>query len=303
MQQFDTQEIQMHIDKITDNTHCSLYQLPKSVKLEATGACSLKCNFCYNKQLKINNIRQRMLTVDQFKYAFKFIQKIPTIHEIGFFYLGEAALNPNLPYFYKYAKKYNYRTFLTTNGTISNVILECIPFVDSLKVSWNYTSVNDFCYKTKSSPIIFNTIYNNIKIFKAACNAYNKKLSISTIEDQPKINYQFILSKLQFDTHYWLPLQSHAGLLKTGHEGNIGQCSHIRTTMPCWNLFNCLYIDVDLNIRMCDFVHQPDNILYNINDIDYYYLTPTVIFNRLNHLLGKVPFMCRKCLHSQYNSK
>jgi hypothetical protein len=57
--------------------------------------------------------------------------------------MGESGLHPKLYNFYK--KIYNnYYTFLTTNGTIISNILPAIKYINSLKVSWNYSDEDDF---------------------------------------------------------------------------------------------------------------------------------------------------------------
>jgi hypothetical protein len=105
-------------------------------------------------------------------------------------------------------KNAGYFTFLTTNGTILQTVINAIPYIDSLKVSWNYTNINDFKLKTNANIDMYSYIQNNIFKFYEECHKYGKKFNISTVLDTNKHDYDIELNKLKYDEHYWIPLQT-----------------------------------------------------------------------------------------------
>lgn len=158
--------------------------------------------------MKMTGERQRVMSYTEFIEVLRFLKKVGSIREIGLFYMGESALNKNLAKFYKYAKEEGFFTFLTTNGTIASTVIEAIPYIDSLKVSWNYKNLDDFIRKTNAPASLFKIIKTNISNFKIKCNEYSKKLTISTILDSSEADYINQLSTLDSDDNYFLPLQS-----------------------------------------------------------------------------------------------
>ena len=84
--------------------------------------------------------------------------------------MGEASLCFYLKDFYKKLKEAGYFTYLTTNGTLYRSIMDTIPYIDSLKVSWNYKDKIDFQNKTGAWSEEYEYIKNNIKKFYDAIN-------------------------------------------------------------------------------------------------------------------------------------
>lgn len=84
--------------------------------------------------------------------------------------------------------------------------MDSIPYVDSLKVSWNYKDITDFRKKTGQNERMYETIIENIKTFYEICHINKKKLAVSTVLDCNKEDYEEAISNLRFDEHYWIPL-------------------------------------------------------------------------------------------------
>ena len=177
------------VDAISDNTSLSVNMMPTSAKVEICGKCTLACEFCYQKIMKRNNERQKAMSIQQFIEVIKFLKQIGSVKELGLFYMGESALNKDLAAFCKLAKEEGFFTFLTTNGTVLRTVVEAIPYIDSLKVSWNYKSQEDFIKKTNASDKLYRTIKENIAVFKGECNKHQKKLTVSTVLDSPISEY------------------------------------------------------------------------------------------------------------------
>ena len=79
-----------------------LYQLPKSVNIEASSICQLNCRDCYMRNQHIHKtiIGNGYLKFDDFK---NFINKHPNIEEVELSFSGEIFLNPDLGKIIKFA--------------------------------------------------------------------------------------------------------------------------------------------------------------------------------------------------------
>lgn len=271
---------------------------PVSAKVEICGMCSLDCNFCYHKVMKAEHLRQRMILENDFERILSFLKTIPSMKEVGLFYIGESGLHPKLCDFYRMLKEEGYFTYLTTNGTTTSNILRAIPFIDSLKVSWNYIDQQDFVMKTHADSSLYSKIVQNINILHEECNKNSKKLAISTVLDTKKEDYSASLAQLQHDEHYWIPLQTQCGTNSDGADGVVGESEHIRDPLPCWSLFKGLYIDSDMNIRTCCYGHHACHVLYNIRNVQKFIIPSKLLHMRELHLQHKIPDECKQCLRS-----
>ena len=287
------QTVKERVDMISRNDNLSLNTPQTTAKIEISGFCSLNCKFCYHKIMKENIERQRFMTDKDFHTVMEHIETFyPNIKEIGLFYMGESGLHPKLAEFYKELKDRGYFTYLTTNGTVRTNVMKAIPYIDSLKVSWNYRNRADFCEKTGEGRIWYDQIRKNINILYLICKSLNKPLAISTVLDTEKEDYAESLKGLKYDEHYWIPLQTQGGTIEKGYDGVVGEDDNKVSPIPCWSLFKGLYIDADLNVRTCCYGHGKLNVLYKIGD--------EVVSSdkeKTSHLLGIIPEMCKQCLH------
>lgn len=284
--------IKERIDAVANNKNLTINTPITTAKIELTGVCTLQCNFCFNSAMRNNNLRQRYMTDEDFNRVLTYLKLYPDLKEVGLFYMGESGLHPKLAEYYKRLKELGYFTYLTTNATYIDNIIKAIPYIDSLKVSWNYSSKSDFVKKTGCHSNIYENIKKNIGILYGECQKYNKPLAISTVLDTDKKEYEPTIKNLPCTEHYYIPLQTQGGTIKEGLGGVVGQSENMSTKIPCWSLFKGLYIDCDLNVRTCCYGHSKEHILGNIKD--------EVSYNKKDlkemHLRGITPSICQKCL-------
>lgn len=262
--------VKERVDRIANNRNFSMATEPTMAKIEVSGFCPLNCKFCYQKEMKQEKDRRAgaLMSLMDFMSAYDYVKTFPSIKEIGLFYMGESGAHPDLPEFYKQVKSGGYFTFLTTNGVFSSNILRAIPYIDSLKVSWNYTGLTDFLEKTGTNAHYYYAIKENIKLFYDECHRHGKQLAISTVLDhQGREAYESALKQLPYDEHYWIPLQNQGGTQEAGREGVLGEDDHKVSPVPCWSLFRGIYVDSQLNIRVCCYGHSKEHILGNIKNI------------------------------------
>lgn len=288
--------VKERVDFISQNKNLSLETPYTTCKIEVCGKCNMKCSFCYENILANNKIRQKLMSIKDFKLVLKILkEKVPTLKEIGLFYMGEAGLHPDLPKLYKLCKDEGYFTYLTTNGLFIKNILPAIKYIDSLKVSWNYKDYFDFSNKTNLKSIIsYKIIKINTCELQKECHKYNKKLTVSTILDpnDNKEDYETSLKEICYDDHYWIPLQTQGGYKNTGSDGVIGEFDNVSTPIPCWSLFKGIYIDSDLNIRTCCYGHTDKFIIGNIKNNSNF----NKDVYKTQHLKGEIPEICKNCL-------
>ena len=292
--------IKERIDNVSRNDNLSLDTKPVMAKVELTGKCTLSCGFCANSAMRENNIRQKFLSEDEFELILKEVKSVPSIKELGLFYMGESGLHPKLCNFAQKAKEAGYFVFLTTNGTVINNIIKAVPYIDSLKVSWNYKNEADFIGKTGCTSAGFNLVIENIAKLCDECHKHNKTLAVSTVLDASPDDYIDVLKKLKYDEHYYIPLQNQGGTNEYGATGVIGQADNPVKPVPCWSMFKGVYIDVDLNARVCCYGHEEQHIIGNLRD--------NSLGNLINdeglckwkkqHLENKIPEICSKCLNN-----
>lgn len=286
------------VNKITSNKDITIDTPLSMARIELTGCCTLNCKFCAHNAMRENGIRQTFMKDDDFDFVISKIEEIPTIKEIGLFYMGESGLHNKLDEYYKKVHDKGYFTFLTTNGTYITNILRALPYIDSLKVSWNYKNSKDFVKKTGSNIENYDIILHNIKRLFADCHNLNKGLSISTVlcNEETKDDYMYVLSNIPYDEHYFINIHGSNDISKPSNDKNI---SNGCISIPCWSLFKGLYIDVDLNVRSCTYGNEDINILGNLRREDVFnkHVMSKDRFKRAQ-LKGDIPKMCMNCLNA-----
>ena len=293
--------IVQRINSASDNSSVSLNTSPTLAKIELTGKCTLSCRFCNNANMRKYNQRQGLLSSKDFNLILENLKSIPSIKEIGLFYMGESGLHPQLSEFYKRLKECGYFTFLTTNGTYIKYVLEAIPYIDSLKVSWNYKDLADFIEKTGVSAQVYFSIQKNIDTLYKECHKHNRTLAISTILDSEEKMYDGILKQLKFDEHYFIPLQNQNGIEENGAPGVVGESINPVKPIPCWSLFKGVYVDVDLNVRTCCYGHDKIHIIGNLREekLSNLISDEKLIRYKKSHLSNKIPSICTLCLNTK----
>ena len=293
--------VQERVRLISDNKNLCLNTQYTTAKVELCGICTLNCNFCYNKIMAKNKERQKKMSFFNLYFVIQELKTIKSLKEVGLFYMGESGLNSNIIVGYKMLKNAGFFTYLTTNATDIKYIKYAIPYIDSLKVSWNYQDIHDFIDKTNSAPRMYFRIINNINKLYDICHKFGKRLTISTVLDRNKKDFDNTLSKLKYDDHYFIPLQSQGGTNEDGLDGVIGESDNPSSPIPCWSLFKGIYIDVDMNVRCCCYGHKEEHIIGNL-----LYKNLRNILNEIKltdmkqlHLDGKIPEECISCLRNQ----
>jgi uncharacterized Fe-S cluster-containing radical SAM superfamily protein len=247
---------------------------PKSVKIELTSRCNLKCKFC-----AVRTRKDKATDMD-----FWLFQKITEdmrmsgVEEIGLFYLGESFMNPELLIkSIKWCKDLGFPyLFLTSNATIAKSmdIMKVMEVgLDSLKWSINCYDAEQFHKITGGSDSTFEQAFINIKrAFDGRnMNNHNTALYASSIlyEGEQKEKMQKLLDEkvIPFvDQHYWLPLyqmsmyrkkmKQDLGYVPTA--GNMGRLDNktlepLRNSLPCWTAFTEGHVRVDGGLSACCF--------------------------------------------------
>lgn len=293
--------VQDRVQLISDNTNLNLNTKITTAKIEITGVCTFKCHFCYQNIMIAKNERQKFMTDTEFNQVLEYLKLYPDLKEVGLFYMGESGLHPNLAQYYKQLKKLSYFTYLTTNGTCLESVKQAIPYIDSLKVSFNYllNGSNDIHEITRTNYIPITKIIDNINIFAKECKKYNTEFALSTVIDESKYNKESHSKTMDYlfpnIFHYYIPLQTQGGYNNKGLGGVVGETESKVNQIPCWSLFKGLYIDADLNIRTCCYGHTDKHILGNIKDMK--------VVNKKEllqqHLSNQIPDICKECIKNK----
>ena len=228
---------------------------PKSVKIELTGKCNFRCQFCALRT------REAQPTQDM---DFALFKKITTdmqragVQEIGLFYIGESFMNPELlVQSIEWLKKYLHMpyVFLTSNASLAfpEAVEACMAAgLNSLKWSVNAADEDQFeqvmGVKAKSMKQAKTNIKEAWEL--RTRNDYQTGLYASSIlydgEQRKKMKEMLETDILPFvDQHYFLPLYS-MGAQTTEREeelgykpiaGNQGRIGALRDPLPCWSAF------------------------------------------------------------------
>lgn len=251
---------------------------PKSVKIEITARCNLRCKFCAVRT------RKKQPKEDM---PFEFFQRITEdmkkagVEEIGLFYLGESFMAPELLVkCTEWCKKelgFDW-VFLTSNAV--NARAEYVdPLMaaglDSLKWSVNHWGYDSFHEITGGSYKQFDDALTNIaEAWEVReYDHYKTILSASSIlyANDPDLvaNTRRFLTQYVtafVDRHYWLPLYQMSmyaedivktlGYLPTA--GNMGRLDEksmkpTRPPLPCWSAFTEGHVRVDGGLSACCF--------------------------------------------------
>lgn len=251
---------------------------PKSVKIEITARCNLRCKFC-----AVRTRNTPVLADMEYDYfqAITEDMKNAGVEEIGLFYLGESFMAPGLlrkcTEWCKKKLEFDW-VFLTSNAV--NAKPEYVEAVmeaglDSLKWSVNYASFEDFRRITGGSYRQYEMALDNIAEAWDIKDKgkYQTLLSASSILYD--YNEDFIANTRRFlhwhidawvDRHYWLPLYQMSmykeeiikSLGYTPTAGNMGRLDDdtlmpTRPSLPCWSAFTEGHVRVDGGLSACCF--------------------------------------------------
>ena len=253
-----------------------IQQPPKSVKIELTARCNLRCKYC------AVGMRTVKPPPDMDLYFFQKItedMRVSGVEEIGLFYLGESFSNPELLIkasdWVKNKLKFPY-VFLTNNATLAKpeyMDRLMATGIDSIKFSVNFANEEQFVALTNSNANLFNIAIKNIQDAYAIRNKNNYKASLSASSilygNDQKIKMDEFLKKEiipYVDKHYWLPLyqmsmyKDHMEKVMgyTPSAGNVGRLDEttllpLRKSLPCWSAFTEGHVRADGGLSACCF--------------------------------------------------
>ena len=265
--------ISSRIDRVTlipESHRKTICPVPRSVKIELTSRCDLRCKFCATSK----GLREKGdMDLDLYK---RIVSEMAYegVKEIGVFYLGESALYPYLAEAIAHANMEGIEyVFLTTNGRMLNQNLLYNMFesgLDSLKFSFN--SYDATQYKEVTGVDGFDKVVANIRLAREVrddvyartghyCGLYASSIQFDgeqmrLMEESSKENVIPFVNE-----HYWLPLYNQAGFTqgamgKRSVAGNIGRVGALRDPLPCWALFTEGHVTWDGILTGCCFSHD-----------------------------------------------
>ena len=245
---------------------------PRSVKVELTGRCNLRCSFC---ALRTRQVQPKGdMDFDLFRRITREM-KDAGVEEIGVFYLGESCSAPDLLVraisHVKLGLGFEY-CFLTTNGTLMTPGLAdaCMASgLDSMKFSINAADPQQFAEVMGVKPRLFDDALKNLASVKAVRddNHYPCGLYASSIlydgEQAEKMEKMLEERVRPFvDEHYFLPLYGQmthwnedrkASLGYTPTAGNQGRIGALRDPLPCWSVMTEGHVTADGILTSCCF--------------------------------------------------
>ena len=263
------------IVKIPESHRGTVIPAPKSVKIELTGRCNLKCSFCArSEQLR----DQKEMDWDLFQRLLLEMREAG-VEEIGVFYLGESFMSKRLEDAIKFAKQtagFPY-VFLTTNGTLATPerLETCFRNgLDSLKFSLNYADEDQFEDVARVKKSQFHKMIQNIKQAKVVrdvvehetghhCGLYGSFIEYDGGQGERMKEMAKEMSPY-LDELYGLPLYGQAGpqvspmkdkegKLVTG--GNTGRLANPVDALPCWATMTEGHITYDGKMSACCWDH------------------------------------------------
>jgi len=305
------------IDAITgikDEQKCIDPPCPKSVKIELTARCNLRCSFCASS----HDLREKgEMDFDFYSERLLPMLKEAGVEELGMFFLGESTIRQDLPRFIAEARYQGFPyIFLTTNGTAltaQKIESYMQSGLHSLKFSMNYSDAEQFSEVTRTKPALFKKMLTAIKEARRIRDrgGYHCGLYASYIEydgDQ-KARMDTLVADVRpfLDEIYALPLYSQADLTGESSEdegwevraGNPGRAGAMRDPIPCWSLFTEGRVTYDGHLAACCFDHDSRFDMGDLNDLPFMEAWHSHKFRELRaaHLTGVVTgTSCEGCV-------
>jgi MoaA/NifB/PqqE/SkfB family radical SAM enzyme len=308
------------IDAITDVTQAywtTIPPAPKSVKIELSPRCNLRCGFCALRT------RENQPKTDM---DFALFQRITQemrdagVEEIGLFYLGESTMNPSLlvsALHHVKALGFPY-VFLTTNGTMLEQDVARHLFaggLDSLKFSMNASDEEQY---EKVMGVKGRLLLDAVRNLKAAaemrermgakCGIYASSIQYDG-EQQERMQAFLDKHVIPFvDEHYYLPLFSNMAKITvdranelgfTPTAGNQGRVGALRHPLPCWSAFTEGHVRADGGLSACCFDSDGTFEMGNLRDTPFMKAWNSPKFQELRaaHLAFDVKgTICEGCL-------
>ena len=250
--------------------------VPKSVKIELSPRCNLRCGFCSLRTRKDQPTTD--MDFDLFKRITTEMRELG-VEEIGLFYLGESMMNPDLLTraleWCKHELRFPY-VFLTSNGGLAEPgIVNTLMFLglDSLKWSVNACSPEQYeQIMGVGSKYFYKAISNIQEAWRIReRGGYRTKLYASSIRfdgEQHARMEAFVKETIlpYVDEWYELPLYGMSmtaeavaqriGYRPThGNQGRIDPATGLpnRDPLPCWSTIMEGHVRYDGHFALCCF--------------------------------------------------
>ncbi len=261
---------------------------PRSVKIELTGVCNLRCGFCALTKRK----EQPSQPMD-WALLSRLIKECRDfgIGEIGLFYIGESfTAVPILVKAVLYSRELGFENiFLTSNATIATPekVREVMEAgLTSLKWSINNKDAEQFTKVTGRPKRLFYRALENVKAAHKIRQEVLEKtghrcqISASSIlyNDEQDLAMKPFLDEHVFpyvDHHYYLPSYTMGGSpiereIELGIKptaGNQGRIGGLVAPIPCWAGFNEMHITSSGMSSFCCFDASGDWIMADLNKV------------------------------------
>lgn len=244
---------------------------PRSVKIEISPRCPLRCQFCSLRT------REKQPTEDM---DFGLFQRITQemrdagVEEIGVFYIGESFMAPHLLVdAIKWCKKIGFPyVFLTSNASLATPswVEECMRAgLNSLK--WSVNASDEVQYRTLMgvNGKYFHKALANIKAAHEvrakggySCGLYASSIRYDGVQHERMQELLNARVAPYVDEHYWLPLfgqmtqQTEERIAELGFvptAGNQGRLGALRDPLPCWAVSTEGHVTADGLLSACCF--------------------------------------------------
>lgn len=254
--------IQLHFDTFSHNMPIRQIEINKN--------CNLNCVMCNTSLSKRENIYMELTLFEKICLYLKKIKQNPiTLHSIG-----EPLINPNLEEYFKIARKYGIKIFLSTNGQILNEKLDLLckyaDIIDTLRFSIDGATKET--YEKIRRPGKFDKLISNLNYFKKV-NRDNKYFRITKIDSIVSTDVKNELAyHLSFYSQY--TKMQNIGLhfvngLSSDNSYFFNSSvlrKHIVLNIPCSQLDNSMNILCDGSVTACCRDYNGDLIYGNISE-------------------------------------
>ena len=249
---------------------------PKSVKIELTSRCDLKCFFCsltFKERTKGDIERDFLFNLlDQLKEC--------GVKEVGFFWLGEPLLVKELPEYVAYAKKIGIEyVFITTNGRLATPKRVKPVFdagLDSIKVSVNGANREQYHKATRVDA--FDRVIANLKKLKEVRGDRDKPVIYASSMFNPNSKTSIFdqvhpLIENYVDQHYGIRLYGEF-TYEEEVEGKERPVEKVKVVtledmLPCWSVFMLPHISYHGHMSICYCDHDPKLFIADLNKMSF----------------------------------
>jgi len=270
--------------------------IPRSVKIEITSRCNLRCFFCSvtYKQKEAGDINPDFL--------YRLLEELNDVgvEEVGLFWLGEPLLVKELPEYVSYAKELGIPyVFITTNGLLAdkNRIRPLIQSgIDSIKVSINASTREEYIKVCGVDG--FERVIQNLRNLRELRGRSGKpSIYASTVFDPNSPSTYETLKPLiepYVDEYYPLRLYGEYTYNQKAEDAASDEdevsVRTIEAMVPCWSLFTLPHISYDGCLSACYCDHDHGLYMADLKKMSFkaaWHSSPFVEL-RQKHLAGTV---------------